>query len=336
VSLAKAEVRRLGKRRFVRLLVIGALGILVAVAVGTFLNNQKAGPAQVAEARAAADRDYQQAQRSAAEERTRCLAAPGTADAAGYPADCAQMYQPTPADYPPDWYMQSTFAFKNDFGVLLTTFAAIFGLLGFIVGASYVGAEWSSGGMMNLLLWRPRRLQVLGTKLGVLLGVAAALSVVTAALWTLTFIGVAKLRGTTEGMTSGAWQSVALTEVRAIVLILVATAVGFGLASVGRHTAVALGVAAGALVIFQFGLYVVLNTARVAYAEIVLLPLWVVVWMVKELVLENPNSCQFSAVNGCQAAKITLTWPMAGGLLAAIVVLVIGAAMWTMRRRDIA
>ena len=28
----------------------------------------------------------------------------------------------------------------------------------FVIGASFVGAEWNSGGMMNLLLWRPQRL----------------------------------------------------------------------------------------------------------------------------------------------------------------------------------
>jgi len=51
---------------------------------------------------------------------------------------------------------------------MVTTFAAVLALVAYIVGASFVGAEWSSGGMMNLLLWRPRRLQVLGTKLAVL------------------------------------------------------------------------------------------------------------------------------------------------------------------------
>ena len=39
-------------------------------------------------------------------------------------------------------------------------FAAILALVGFVIGASFVGAEWSTGGMMNLLLWRPKRLTV--------------------------------------------------------------------------------------------------------------------------------------------------------------------------------
>jgi ABC-2 type transport system permease protein len=33
---------------------------------------------------------------------------------------------------------------------------------------------------------------------------------------------------------------------------------------------------------------------------------------------------------------LTLTWPMAGALWAAIFVVIVGAALWTMRKRDIA
>lgn len=332
VSLATAELRRLTKRRFVRWLVAGTLAVMVAIAAGIFLSNEKVGPEQVAQAKAGAEREYQDALRRAEQDRLTCERAPGTN---GFPADCTQLYQPQPQDFSPDWHMPSTFAFKADFGAVLTTFAAIFVLFGFVVGASYVGAEWSSGGMMNLLLWRPRRLQVLGTKLGVLLGAVAALSVVVAVLWTLAFVGIASVRGTLDGMTAGAWRSTALTELRAVVLIVLGAAIGFGLASLGRHTAVALGVAAGVVVVLQFGLFLVLNMASVPFGEIFLLPIWAVAWMNKEIKLENYESCTYSAVNGCQPDTLTLTWPMAGGLWVAIFVVIVGAALWTMQRRDI-
>ena len=151
----------------------------------------------------------------------------------------------------------------------------------------------------------------------------------------LLFVLIANLRGSMDGMTSGAWQSTALTELRALALILVAGAVGFGLASLGRTTALALGATIGAVVVFQFGLVTVLSLARVPFAEAWLLPVWVIAWMQKEIKLENYNSCEFSSVNGCQPDTLTLTWPMAGGLMALAVVLVVGAALWTMRSRDI-
>jgi ABC-2 type transport system permease protein len=330
MSLYRAETRRLAKRRFARWLLVGALLVLGAVAVGTAFTNQKVGAAQIAAAEADAQRNYQENLRYAEQERQRC-----EADPAAYGGDCSQLYTPQPEEYQAESFMPSTFDFRDKFGDMITTLAAIIGLVAFVVGASYVGAEWTSGGMMNLLLWRPQRLTVLGTKLLALLVGLGAVSVVLSAVWTGIFVVIANLRGTMAGMTAGAWQSVMLTEVRAVVLILVAGAIGFGLASLGRHTALALGAAVGAVVVFQFGLVTVLSLAKVAFAEAWLLPVWIVAWMDKEITLQDFNSCDFSATQGCQPPELTLTWPMSGGLMAVALVLVVGAAMWTMRSRDI-
>jgi ABC-2 type transport system permease protein len=335
VSLYKAESRRLVKRRFTKWLVIGSLVVLAAIAVGVFLTNQKVGPAQVTAAQAKADRDFQEVTRQTAQEKQRCQAAQGTSDAANYPPDCAQMYTPTRDDFDYHNYMPSTFEFRKTYKVMVTTLAAIFALMAFVIGASFVGAEWSSGGMMNLLLWRPQRLKVLGTKLAALLVGLTALTTVALAAWTGFFWLVGRLRGDTSGMTSGAWQSIALTEVRALVLVLAAGALGFGLASLGRHTALALGAAIGAVILFQFGLVTVLSLAKVKFAEAFLVPVWVQAWMDKSVKLEDYNSCDFSGSQGCQPPTLTITWPVAGGVLAAVIVLVVGAAMWTMRSRDI-
>jgi hypothetical protein len=136
-------------------------------------------------------------------------------------------------------------------------------------------------------------------------------------------------------MTPGAWQSIGLMELRALALVLVVGAAGFGLASLGRHTAMALGAAIGVVVVFQFGLGTVLALAQAKFAEAYLIPVWVIAWMNKEIELEDSSSCDFSSVNGCQPETLTLTWQMAGGLLTAVFVLIVGAAMWTMRKRDI-
>ena len=335
MSLYKAETRRLVKRRFTKWLVIGSLVVLAAIAAGVFLSNQKVGPAQVTQAKAEAERDYQQAVQQVAQDQQRCEAAKGTADAANWPPDCSQLYQPTREDFDYHGYMPSTFEFKKTFTVMVTTLAAIFALMAFVIGASFVGAEWNSGGMMNLLLWRPQRLKVLGTKLAALLAGLAALTTVTLVAWTGFFWLVGKLRGDTNGMTSGVWQSLALTEVRAMVLVLAAAALGFGLASLGRHTALALGAAVGAVIVFQFGLVTVLSLAKVRFAEAFLAPYWVSAWMDKSVKIEDWNTCDFSSSQGCEPATLTITWPMAGGVLALIIALVMGAAMWTMRSRDI-
>jgi hypothetical protein len=330
VSLYKAETRRLTKRRFTRFLVIGSLLVLLAIAVGIFLTNHQIGPAQIAGAKAAAQHDYQRALTQAAADKQACLTTPNS------PAgSCDQLYQPVPDNFDYHGYMPSTFEYAKTFKVMVTTLAAIFALMGFVIGASFVGAEWSSGGMMNLLLWRPQRLKVLSTKLSALLVDLGLLTAVTLAAWTAIFWFIARAHGTTTGMTAGAWRSITLTEVRALVLVLAASALGFGLASLGRHTAMALGAAIGVVILFQFGLVTVLNLAKVKFADALLLPYWVQAWMDKSVKLEDWNSCNFSSSQGCRPDTFTITWQMSGEVLAVAVVLIVGAAMWTIRSRDI-
>ncbi|WP_433298670.1 ABC transporter permease subunit [Actinoplanes sp. CA-030573] len=334
MSLYKAETRRLVKRRFTKLFVGCALLVLAAIAAGVFLSNQKAGPETIAQAKADAQNSYQQALADTNRLIDECRAAQGTAKAGDYPPNC-EIQLPTPSDFDPRWYMPATFDFKESFPGMVTTLAAVLAVVAYIIGASFVGAEWNSGGMMNLLLWRPKRLQVLGTKLATLLVATTALTVVLAAIWTAVFYFIAQARGTTAGMTDGAWQSIGLTELRALGLVLVTAAVGFGLASIGRHTATALGVAIGVIVVLQFGLGAVISLAKVKFPELYLAPFWVYAWMNKQYVAEDYNSCNFSGTDGCRPDTLTITWQMAGVALTVLFAVVVGVAMWTMRRRDI-
>jgi ABC-type transport system involved in multi-copper enzyme maturation permease subunit len=335
VSLYTAETRRLVKRRFVKVLVIGTLAILAAIVVGTYFSNQKIGPAQIADAKVQAQHELADQTRQVALERQRCEAAAGTPEAANYPQDCAQIIGPTESDITAESFLPPTFDFRQNFGPMVITLAALLALMAFVMGASFVGAEWHSGGMMNLLLWRPRRIQVLGTKLLALLVGLTALTTVTAAVWTGLFAVVARQRGSLAGMTAGAWRSFALMEVRTLAFVLVVGAVGFGLASIGRHTAMALGVAIAVVVLFQFGLGIVLSQVRVKFFQAYLIPVWIQAWINKKVELQDFDSCNFSAINGCQPDTMTITWPMAGALLGLVFVAVVGAAMWTMRTRDI-
>jgi len=335
MSLYRAETRRLVTRRFTKFFLVGVLVVLATIAVGVFLSNHKSGPELVATARANAERDFQQQSQAAAQERANCTAAAGTPKAANYPPDCGQLVTPKREEYPTENYLPATFDFRKNFGDMVSALAGLLALAAFVVGASFVGAEWNSGGMMNLLLWRPQRLRVLGAKLFALLGGLTVLTVVLSAAWTGIFLLVAKLHGSTAGMTSAAWQSIGLMELRGLGLVLAGAAIGFGLASLGRHTAMALGVAMGVIVVLQIGLATVLSLAKVKFVEAYLIPTWGVAWMDKTAKLEDFSTCNFNAVNGCQPATLTLTWQMAGSGLALILVVVVGASMWAMRSRDV-
>jgi ABC-2 type transport system permease protein len=335
VSLYTAETRRLIKRRFTRYFTLGTVAVLAAIAVAMFVTNQQIGPAQIADAKAQAHADYQRNLDQAADFKKRCQAAKGTADAQQYPSNCDDLGVPTEDNFDSQWYLPATFDFRKKFPDLVTTLAALLSVVGFVIGASFVGAEWSSGGMANLLLWRPQRLRVLGTKLLAFLVGLTGLTVLLSAAWTGAFALVAKYRGTSASMTTGAWKSLAIMEARGLALVLVAGAVGFGLASLGRHTAMALGVAIGLVIVFQFGLGTALALAKVKFAQAYLIPLWIAAWMKQKYEIQDYDSCNFSGTEGCRPDTFTITWHMAGSALLVAFVVIVGAALWTIRRRDI-
>ncbi|GIJ75652.1 ABC-type transport system involved in multi-copper enzyme maturation, permease component [Micromonospora phaseoli] len=334
MSLFRTELRRLAKRRFARWMTAGGLLVLVLVAVGMFLSNQKVGPEQWAAAERSAEQQYQEQVRWAEAERANCERAK-TSGGEFYTTDCESINPPPREAFEAQWYLPSTFEFRKTFGELLIPLAAILGMVGFVVGASFVGAEWNTGGMMNLLLWRPKRLTVLLTKLGALLTGLLALALPATAAWFGSMWLIANWRGTTDGMTSGAWQSFLLTGLRGIVLALVATTVGFALASLGRHTAMALGGAIAVMVVGQIGLGILLELAGVRFAEAWLLPTYALAWMTKTITLQDWRSCEATYTGECLPATLDITWQHSSVLFSVGVVIFLGAALWTMRRRDI-
>jgi ABC-2 type transport system permease protein len=338
MSLFRSEMRRLAKRRFTRYMTLLGLLVLATVATGTYLTNQKIGPAQIAAAERAADREYQQVLAGTEQFRRECerVQASGTAEEkVNFPADCSVIQPPPRGVVDPQRHMAATFEFRKEFEPMITAFAAVLALVAFVAGASFVGAEWNTGGMMNLLLWRPRRLQVLGTKLAALVAGLVGLFLVSGTIYTAAFWAVGTYRGTTGGMTSGVWQSFALTGLRGLALVLAAGAVGFGLASLGRHTALALGGALGVLVVGQFGLGILLSIAQVKFVEAWLLPTYLLAWMQKKITLENYQACEMSFSGECRPDTMDIVWQDSGAMLAVGVVLVVGAAVWLMRRRDV-
>lgn len=339
MSLFWTEIRRLRKRRFVRYMMLAGVLVLLAVAVGTFLTNKPVTAEQIAVAERTAEREYQQNIQFAEQERRECervRAGGSSTDETGrFPPDCSMIQPPPREAFQAEWFMPPSFDFRGEFDSMITTFAAILALVAFAAGASFVGAEWNTGGMMNLLLWRPRRLQVLLTKLAALLTGLVGLVVLTAAPYTAGFWAIGTYRGTTAAMTDGVWQSFALTGLRGLALVLAAGAIGFGLASLGRHTALALGGALGVAVVGQFGLGILLSIAQVRFFEAWLLPIQIQAWMQKKVTLQDWRSCEMSFGGQCEPATMDITWHDSGLLLAAGVVIVVGAALWAMRRRDI-
>ncbi|MFF5173976.1 ABC transporter permease subunit [Micromonospora sp. NPDC000089] len=336
MSLYVTELRRLAKRRLTRvMLVLLVLGLGTIVTAFAFSSHQLS-PAVVAKAQAEADANYRTALADWQRSVTNCEAAKARGEQVEEPlrADCGRSWQPTPENFDPAWSLPYQFDFRAEFGNFVAVFAGVVALFAFLLGASFVGAEWSSGGMMNLLLWRPKRLTVLGTKLAAVLTAVTGVTVLLGALWTLAFWLIGTYRGSTARVTSGVWQSTGISGLRALALILAVGAVAFALASLGRHTAMALGVAVGLGVVSEIGVRIAVAIAGVRFGERYVLSTYALAWFQQRWTLTDYRSCDF--VQGvCNPREMLVTWQdsaLVFGLGTAVVLVV---AFWMMRRRDV-
>ncbi len=121
----------------------------------------------------------------------------------------------------------------------------------FVIGATWVGAEWSTRSMVALLFWEPRRTRVVLTKLGVLVGAAVVVGVVAQALW----FGAAQLlagtRGTRGGLPPHFYGDLAQTQGRVVLFGVLVAAMGFALANLVRNTGAAMGIAFAYLIVVE-------------------------------------------------------------------------------------
>ena len=334
MRLFRAELARLFARRFTRIGLVGLVVLLGIIAASLFASNHKPTPADITSAQIQADQALTQMNA----EYQSCLdsqqpGGPATPDSAKFPPgfDCRQIVEhpPTEADFLP-----SSFNFAVSAPDLFRALGAMLALFGFAVGASFIGAEWSSGGVTNLLLWRPTRIPVWFGKLAGLLtgtlGVGVALSLVWyGGLWL-----IADHRGT-AAMTPGAVRSLALTDARALALALAATVLGYAISALGRNTATALGVAVAWVVLFEIGLRIILGLLDVARPERWFLSTYVGAWLTKTTHFVDHSMCGDGSVT-CTPVEWSVSWPQSALVGGILVVVVVAASLYAFRRRDVA
>lgn len=333
MRLLRAEWRRLFARQFTRAMLLAVVLTLAGVGTTVALTSHVHNAATLA----AAQRKADEIAAGNVELRHRCeqsQANPGGDTTGEFPpgVDCAAFtsYVPDPADLQPHQY-----SFRDETDGMMVVLAALLALFGFAVGASFIGAEWSSGGLMNLLVWRPGRLRLLAGKLVTLLLGVGTVTVVLSAAWLAALYGIARLRGDPSGTTSGLLRSLAFTDLRGLALATGAAALGFALASLGRHTATALGVAIGWLVIFEMGLRVVLGTAGAARPERFYLSSYVAAWLMKVQHYLDYSACAGDSVGPCRPVQWNIHMNTSAALLGSIVLILVCWAMLAFRRRDV-
>jgi hypothetical protein len=330
VNLVRAEWSRLFHRRVTLVMTVIVAAVFVTIAIGFAVTSRQPTSAerQRAEELATAARAHW------LDDRNYCL------DVARGVVKPPPGYSPPPnCDYgrPPnaEAYLPYSFSFRQQIEPLLYTAAILLTLFGFVVGASFVGAEWTSGGITNLLLWRPRRAAVLGAKLAVALGGMLAVGIPYLVVWISAFWGISAAVGSRSLLDAGESASVALTAVRVLVLALFGTVLGFAIASIGRHTAMALGFGIGYIVAYELGTAILFAIFGNQYPTRLRLSTYVVAWMAKRYDFADQTfTCDPS---GCfPYARYSLTWVHGGIAFALVSAALIVAAFIVMRTRDVA
>jgi hypothetical protein len=127
----------------------------------------------------------------------------------------------------------------SDAGIL-DGFTVVWMLISFIIGASFVGAEWRAGVMTTLLTWEPRRLRVFTAKALVAGGLGAAVVVALNLVVSVTFWPTFAFRGSTADLDAEFWWGLFGAFVRGGIVGATLAWLGFTIASIGRNTAAAL------------------------------------------------------------------------------------------------
>lgn len=233
------EVRRLLSRRLVRVL---ALLVLLSILFGGVMAAIKAreNADNVPSAQA-----NQQAERFEQRELQRCLSG---------------RYGPLPDDpQEAEELCESQMSFESsdprlyltDTKDVLLGISAIIMILLWLVGASFIGAEWRHDTITTLLTWEPRRVRLMLAKVAAVAVCSFVAALLIQALTGAVVAPSAYAFGSTAGADAEWLRNLVEQALRIASVGALIGAVGFALASLGRNTAAALGVGFAYVVVVE-------------------------------------------------------------------------------------
>jgi ABC-2 type transport system permease protein len=240
IRLFGAEVRRLTARRMFRYLLLVGLAVLVFVGILQAVHSSRDVAGAQARARRQAAADAAGFASAPPEAVARCKASP----------DCS-IHTPTAEEIYQGIYQDPRYSFVEHAPNVVAGLVAAVALLGFVIGAGFIGAEWAAGTMASLLTWEPRRLRVLFAKLGAVIVVLVVVGAVAVALGLGGAWLIAATRGTTASTTGHALNTIIARGARGLLLVGLLTGAGCTIAGFTRHTVAAVVATVAYLVIVE-------------------------------------------------------------------------------------
>jgi len=327
MRLTRVELRRLFSRRLTSIAILGALVITGLLLFGSYQTAKPLSGAEMTSQRASFDESRRQWDANGPQQVQDCLTQQAEVRKTDPKANlgCATME--------PKWatWGKPVVKYAELMPTILTGGALLLAFVGFVIGAGFVAAEFSSGSMANWLTFEPRRPRVYASKLGAaglgLLPIAlAVLGLLTAGTWLI--VGHF---ASTAGTTAKVWGNLAQMGGRAVALAVAAALAGAAMGVLFRHTAAVLGIAVGYLVLVEGVFRQALQSAQPW-----LLSLNFQAWLQHgakyyPLVCKTDGQGNYS----CQGVEKLLTFGHSSTYLGLLVVLILGLAALVFRRRDV-
>jgi ABC-2 type transport system permease protein len=224
VRLTKVELRRLMARRLTAVGLAGLFLITILLLVATWFDARPLSAVEQQQAQQQYEMAHKDWVEHAQEIRTQCEADWKTQpDPKPKLEEMCVYSEPKPEDFgkPPTVFAQIMPELLQGSSYFLA-FAA------FLIGASFLGAEFSSGAIGNWLTFEPRRLRVYGSKLlAAATGFVPIAAVVLAVILFGTFLIVDKL-GDAASTTGKVWGDLSAIGGRAVLTTALAAALGSG------------------------------------------------------------------------------------------------------------
>jgi hypothetical protein len=320
MKLLSVELSRFRSRRAVVIILIvaaGLAGLLVASAAydsRPISSSEQSDAAQrAAQQRADVQPDYQS-----------CRADPTAYfdDDTATKSDCAQILPQA------DWFLdRSALDLGNELKGRGLTLLVLLAGTAILVGATFAGADWSSGSMSHQLMFVPRRGRVWTAKAAaVVIGTTVLSALVVVAFWAVLY-GVSASRGLHTP--AAVWGNIAETSGRGIALAAAVALGSFAVTMLLRHTGATLGLLFAYAVVGE-GLVASLPFDKMTQWS---LPYNVAAWLQDgRQVYDDSLPC--GSTPGCSSTYV-LPLSHAAIYLGVLLVLAVVVSIVTFRRRDL-
>jgi ABC-2 type transport system permease protein len=314
IRLVGAELRRLAWRRLSMITALALVAVVALFQVVVVLEVKAPSAAEL-------QQQYQQAHDSWSAQHERTVA---DCVSGGDTRENCESYDPEPqaADFT---FVAPEFADLGGVALVLGTSVAM--LASYLVSASLIGAEYSTGSLANWLTFVPRRMAVLGAKL-----VAVVTGSALAGFCTIfANLGLAALLTHRFGLPLTGAGPLTDSAGRGVALAVLAGLLGFAAALLTRHTVAALGIVLGYLVVGT----VLQALAFEADGPFGGLPPWLPDNNVQAFLKHGYSYTQFSARAPEGTVQHHLGFAHSALYWAAVLVVALVSAALVFRRRDV-